>query len=161
MTSPMAIPIAAPIAKPAASRFRLPATSVRKSRVGQISHACSSTSEAGGTRNDSAAPAQSSQTTNSAGEHGEPEQRPPRSAERSPHGHRTRSSPLQWTTRRSRHSERDVDRVAEKSGEQDGGVHLRQLERELLPLHVRPIPSVAEDELGGHRDEEARSTRSP
>ena len=73
MTSPIAIPIAAPIAKPAASRFRLAATSVRKSRVGQISHACSSTSDARGTRNESSAPAQSSQTTKRAGEHGQPE----------------------------------------------------------------------------------------
>ena len=50
------MPIAAAMANPTTSRFRLSPTSDRNSEVGQMSHACSATSLAVGTRNESSAP---------------------------------------------------------------------------------------------------------
>ena len=60
------MPIAAAMTNPAASRFRLALASPRNSEVGQISHATYATSLADGTKKESAARAETSQTQRAA-----------------------------------------------------------------------------------------------
>ena len=159
MTSPTAMPSAAPIAKPAASRFRLAATSERNSRGRpDRPRPAPATSLAGGTEERGPrARAQTSQTHERRGEDGQRRGPAPRcGARRGPHAPSLLAGPEQ---RRALHgAEHDVDEVADQPDQDDRGVQLRKLERDLLPLHVRADAVDARRRTRPSRRRAARST---